>query len=101
MNGQLSEHPLAELISEILEKGLSGALRVVHERVKAVVYFDAHDLVYATSNLRSLRLSEQLQKRGVPARQITAIKEPGSDLGLAAALLSNGGISKEALEDNL
>ena len=45
MNGQLSEHPLAELISEIAAKNLSGALRITRERVKAVVYDYAADLV--------------------------------------------------------
>ena len=65
MEGQLSEQPLAELISEILEKRFSGALRVHHERVKAVIYFDGGKLIYATSNLRSFRLAEYLEKRGL------------------------------------
>jgi len=41
MEGQLSEHPLAELIREINNTGLSGALRLSHDRAKVVVYFDA------------------------------------------------------------
>ena len=61
MNGQLSEHPLAELISEIAAKNLSGALRITRGRVKAVVYFEAGTLTYATANLRAYRLSEYLR----------------------------------------
>ena len=41
MNGQLREHPLAELITEIAAKGFSGALRSARERAQAVVYFEA------------------------------------------------------------
>ena len=37
MEGQLRNHPLAELIHEISDARLSGALRLAFERVKAVV----------------------------------------------------------------
>lgn len=62
MNGQLSEHPLAELIREISSKALSGRLRLEQERVKVVAYFEAGRFVYAASNLRTLRLREYLRK---------------------------------------
>ena len=65
MNGQLSEQPLAELIREISSKGLGGRLRLEHDRVKVVAYFDNGRFVYAASNLRTLRLREYLKKSAV------------------------------------
>lgn len=62
MNGQLSEQPLAELIREISAKSLSGRLSLEHDRIKVVSYFEDGTLVYAASNLRTLRLREYLKK---------------------------------------
>ncbi|HEY0724457.1 MAG TPA: DUF4388 domain-containing protein, partial [Pyrinomonadaceae bacterium] len=62
MNGQLSEQPLAELIREISSKSLSGRLRLEHERVKVVAYFENGKFLYAAANLRTLRLREFLKK---------------------------------------
>jgi len=62
MNGQLSEQPLAELIREISARSLGGRLSLEHDRVKVVSYFDDGTLVYAASNLRTLRLREYLKK---------------------------------------
>jgi curved DNA-binding protein CbpA len=62
MNGQLSEQPLAELICEISAKSLGGRLSLEHDRVKIVSYFEDGTLVYAASNLRTLRLREYLKK---------------------------------------
>ena len=95
MDGQLSEHPLAELISEISEKALSGALRVERERVKAVVYFEAGALVYATSNLRVHRLSEHLRQQGIASG---TVNESASDVVLAEALLSEGQLTRQQLD---
>ena len=87
MEGQLSEHPFAELISEILEKKVSGALRVERERVRAVVYFEKGALVYATSNLRNLRLNEYLKKRGVSVESLSG-DSLASDFAAAKSLLA-------------
>jgi hypothetical protein len=62
MNGQLSEQPLAELIREISAKSLSGRLSLEHDRIKVVSYFEVGTLVYAASNLRTLRIREYLKK---------------------------------------
>ena len=62
MDGQLSEQPLAELIREISAKSLGGRLRLEHERVKVVAYFDNGNFQHAASNVRSLRLREYLLK---------------------------------------
>ena len=65
MEGQLSEQPLAELIREISVKSLGGRLRLEHDRVKVVAYFDNGDFLYAASNVRTLRLREYLLKNNL------------------------------------
>lgn len=98
MEGQLSEHPFAELISEILEKKFSGALRVEKDRVKAVVYFDGGELIYATSNLRNLRLSEYLKKRNILIENLSGI-DSSSDLTVASSVLSRGTVAQATLDE--
>jgi len=98
MNGRLSEHPLAELIHEISEKGFSGALRIERERVKAVIYFEHGALVYATSNLRAHRLSEFLRQHGLASR---TGNESTSDVVMAEALLSAGTLTRQGLDQIL
>jgi curved DNA-binding protein CbpA len=100
MNGQLNEHPLGELIREISTAGLSGALRLTHERMKLVVYSDAGEVVYAASNLRLHRLSESLRRWGVlSAQQLAQVGERSTDRELGEALVSAGALSSEALEE--
>ena len=69
MNGQLSEHPLVELIREISAKSLGGRLRLEQERVKVAAYFAGGHFLYAASNLRTLRLREYLLKANVVREQ--------------------------------
>jgi len=88
MNGQLSEHPLAELIHEISAKSLSGKLQLQHDRVKAILYFEDGALLYAASNARALRLREYVLKAGVAATAL-APYEGRSDLDLAKALCAD------------
>lgn len=99
MNGQLSEHPLAELIREIAAASLTGALRLERERVKVVVYFEEGKLVYATSNLRTHRLEEILKRSGVLTPEQLAIDGAKTDSELAAALLSQGLLQGSDLEN--
>lgn len=88
MNGQLSEHPLAELIHEISAKSLSGKLQLQHDRVKVVIYFEDGALLYAAANARSLRLREYVLKAGIVETAL-ARYEGRSDLDLAKALCAD------------
>lgn len=99
MNGQLSEHPLGELIREISEARLPGALRLAHERVKAVVYFDAGRVVAALTNLRAYRLVEILRRGGAvaPERLEAVAAEGGSDEAVGAALVGAGALDADGL----
>jgi curved DNA-binding protein CbpA len=99
MNGQLSEQPLAELVSEIFRKGLSGALRLRHESVRTVVYFEGGQIVYAASNLRELRLAEYLKKQGlVSDKQLSSFGDKRSDLSLVSDLCAGGIIDRKTVE---
>lgn len=100
MNGQLHDHPLAELIREISAERLSGVLRLVRERAKGVVYFDAGRIVSARSNLRAFRLAECLRRwRVVSAERLASIvTETMPDAEAAAALVAAGAIDETGLE---
>src|ERR1044071_3664770 len=99
MNGRLSDHPLAELVREISDPRLSGALRLERERAKAAVYFDAGDIAVAVSNARSLRLVQGLRRRGLvdAARLYAAVGEGLSDEQAGAELVGSGLLDEAGL----
>lgn len=97
MQGQLVEHPLAELIREIVASGLSGALRLSRERAKVVVYFEEGKLIFATSNLRAHRLREVAKRNGLAEAQIENLPPKASDDEFASALVQSGQLKPEAL----
>jgi curved DNA-binding protein CbpA len=99
MNGHIRERPLAELIREINVAKLSGALRLARERVQAVVYAEAGEIIFARSNLRVHRLAICLHRWGVMAEDKLAahVTEFMSDAEASAALISAGVIDKDML----
>jgi curved DNA-binding protein CbpA len=99
MKGKLTDQPLAELIREIYAKNLSGTLRLEHERAQTAVYFENGAIVYAASNLRTLRLREYLTRRAVvPESVLERFANNLSDLNLASALTSSGAIRQKDVE---
>jgi DnaJ-domain-containing protein 1 len=90
MNGQLSEHPLAELIREISHAGLSGALRLSRGLARAVVYAEGGAVVLARSNLRAHRLGDCARRSGLvaPERLAAAVTELMTEAEAAEALSS-------------
>jgi uncharacterized protein DUF4388 len=99
MNGQLSEQPLAELIREISSKSLSGRLRLEHERVKVVIYFENGSFLYAASNLRTLRLREYLRKNElVRDTDLAQFNEQLSDTDLLKVLCAQKLLSPAGAE---
>lgn len=101
-NGQLGEHPLAELIRETAAAGLSGAFRLARERVKSVIYFDEGELLFAVSNLRLHRLAECARRWNFASEeQLGKISAQASDTQLGAALLSSGALTAEKLAELL
>ena len=97
MQGQLGEHPLAELIREIAAARQSGALRLSRQRVKVAIYFENGKLVFATSNLRAHRLREAVKRHGSPAAQLENFPPRTSDDELASALIRSGQLKPETL----
>ena len=97
MHGNLVEHPLTELIREIVAAGLSGALRLSQERAKIAVYFEEGKLVFATSNLRAHRLREVVKRNGLTDAHITEFPVKASDEELAAAMIQTGVLKPETL----
>lgn len=96
MNGQLSEQPLAELIREISSKSLGGRLRLEHDRVHVVVYFENGNIGYAASNLRTLRLHEYLRKSALVSEDDLDERVP--DLELLKRLCAKNLLSAAAAE---
>src|SRR5215510_2547786 len=96
MDGQLSEQPLAELIREISAKSLGGRLSLEHDRIKVVCYFDNGNLVYAASNLRTLRLREYLKK--ISDVDLARFNERLPDLELLKQLTAQKLLSETAVD---
>jgi curved DNA-binding protein CbpA len=98
MEGQLSEHPLAELIREGINAKLSGALRLARERVKVAVYLAEGAVIFAASNLRAHRLSETLKHDpSLKNLDLGNLPTTHSDDQLSAALIERGLLTSEML----
>jgi curved DNA-binding protein CbpA len=97
MEGQLNEHPLAELIREITTAGLSGALRLERERASVAIYFENGELVFAASNLRAHRLREIVKRGGLGEAQMSDLPAKASDDELAEALIQSGRVTADTL----
>jgi curved DNA-binding protein CbpA len=99
MNGKLSEQPLVELIREISSKSLGGRLRLEHDRVKVVAYFDNGNFAYAAANVRSLRLREYLQKNKlVSETDLTQFNDRVADNDLIKVLCAQKLLAPAAAE---
>lgn len=99
MNGQLSEQPLAELIREISSKSLSGRLRLEHERIQVVAYFEDGKFIYAASNARSLRIREYLKKaETVSDQDLAKFNARISDTDLIKVLCAQNFLSPSVAE---
>jgi curved DNA-binding protein CbpA len=98
-DGQLSERPLVELLREIIDARLSGALRLSRAPVKVAVYFEKGDVVFGTSNLRAHRLREVLKRHGVLGRELDGFSSSMSDEELGTSLVNKGLLTEAALQD--
>ncbi|MET0623814.1 MAG: DUF4388 domain-containing protein [Pyrinomonadaceae bacterium] len=100
MNGRLSDQPLTELVQEISDARLSGALRLARERAKAAVYFEGGLVAAAFSNLRPFRLVEVLRRSGAadPSRLYSLVGEGASDEEAGGALLRAGVLDEAGLK---
>ncbi len=87
INGNLTVHPLAELLVEILQSRLNGSLRLSHHDSKTIIYFRNGETVFAVSNQRRHRIFELLlEAEMMTKQQIVEIPEFTNDLVLAKTL---------------
>ena len=94
--GQLAEHPLAELIREIIDAALSGALRVSKGPARLVIYFEKGRLLFANSNLKAHRLRNVLQRNlTVGIDQFSA----ESDEELTGTLIARGIVTADEIKE--
>lgn len=99
MNGQLSEQPLVQLIREISSKSFGGRLRLEHERVKVVAYFDNGRFLYAASNVRTLQLREYLLKSNLVSKQdLAQFNDRVSDTDVVKVLCAQKLLNQAAAE---
>ena len=100
MNGQLHENPLPELIREILIKKLSGRLKIENNKIKVAIYFRTSKLLYAASNVRTLRLAEYLVKSQILTRDdLKYIGHNIDDFQLAKLLITEKRTTPSQLEE--
>lgn len=95
IKGNLHKNPLAELVRETADAGLSGSFRVAHENQKAIVYFSSGRVVFAASNARRHRLFELLLRTGkISQKQLAEIPNFTGDIELGKNLEAKGLASK-------
>lgn len=91
LKGIIRAYPVAEVILEICQAGLSGSLRVESGEKKAVLYFIDGAAAYAVSNERKFRLAQVLLSQGLVERDyIVKNRLITSDLELAEKIESDG-----------
>jgi DnaJ-domain-containing protein 1 len=99
IKGTLREFPLAELLIEISQTRLNGSLRLNCESQKAVVYFDAGEVVFAVSNARAFRLSEMLLRDNkLTKEQLLKFSDAANDLLLGQNLVKDDLLSKPEVD---
>lgn len=99
-SGSLKTFPLVELLRIAISNKLTGAYRLTHERIKAVVYFHEGFVIYCASNIRSQRLVECLPRWNILLpEQIESIGKKSSDIEFVESLMETQLINKENLSD--
>lgn len=94
--GQITDKPPGELIRELGEAGIAGALRLTRHRAKAVVYFDQGKPIFAASNNRAHRLTEFLKRAGLANDESLAQVSPTATDEEVLSLLTAQGKIKAA-----
>ncbi len=90
--GNISNHPLPELLLDGLEKRLSGTLALRLRDVKKVIYLLSGHPIYVQSNLRRETIGQTLVRRGVLSpdqntKALTEAKRKGIPYGQALVQL--------------
>lgn len=100
VTGTILDHPLAELLAEIAQSRLSGALRVSRSEQKIVIYLDGGDVVFAVSNSKNHRLFHLLiRDEKIFPPQLKEIPNFANDQELKANLLKREIFTKKQLDE--
>lgn len=100
VNGTLLDHPHSELLAEISQSRLSGALRLSRSEQKIVIYFDGGEVVFAASNSKNHRLFHMLiRDEKILPPQLKEIPNFANDLELKANLLKKEVFTKKQLDE--
>ncbi|MDI1243333.1 MAG: DnaJ domain-containing protein [bacterium] len=99
-HGQLSAHPFAELLVEIVHAKFNGSLRINSGSQKSVIYFRRGQIVYAASNSKDLRLFNLLLRKNlIDTKVISRHPHFANDIEFAASLAAGRIVSKEAIDE--
>ena len=99
-SGTFEDHPFAELLVEITQAKFSGALRVAHEKHKAVIYFREGNVVYAATNSKSLRLFNLLLRKGhIDTKTISCFPNFAKDVEFGASLVAQDLVDKALIDE--
>jgi curved DNA-binding protein CbpA len=98
INGNLTAHPLAELLVEIQQPRLDGSLRLSRHNNKTIIYVSHGAVVFAVSNQRQHRIFEiLLQDALISKQQLTEIPEFTNDFALVKILREKEILSEAAV----
>lgn len=102
LNGNLHDHPLAELLVEISQAFLNGSLRISSEEHKAIIYFDAGEIIFAVSNAREHRLFNiLLRENKISFDQLGEIGNFTNDLELKNLLIEKNLLSAKEISEQI
>lgn len=97
--GNISRHPVAELLVEIADLKFNGSLRISKDGQKFIIYFEAGRVVFAVSNSRKDRLFEiLLDQKQITKEELSKIENFTNDMYLAQHLVTEGRFRKQAID---
>lgn len=95
LEGNLREHPLAELLAEARTANLSGSFRVNCDQQKAVIYLNSGEVAFIASNSREHRLFERLlREKKISKQQLAAIDNFINDLQFRQTIIEKNILSQ-------
>lgn len=98
ISGNLNDHPLAEILIELLDARLDGSLRLSAHNAKAIVYVRDGEVVFAVSNQRRHRTFQLLLDAGlVTKHQLIEIPDFTSDRVLFEAAAASGIVTDDEI----
>lgn len=100
ISGNLTDHPLAEILIELLDARLDGSLRLSAHNAKAIIYVRDGEVVFAVSNQRRHRTFQLLLDAGlVTKHQLIGIPDFTNDRVLFGAAAASGIVTDDEIRN--